>query len=200
MQLEATMETINLNDFLDFSYFSNLKANKNEVAWVNLKANLKNNNYDSNIWLKKSDEIIQLSSFNKENSFFWYQDQIVFSGVRGSSDQKQSDEEKIITHFYILKTDGGEAQKFFTLPLKVLKIEHLIDDKFVVLASSDLRYPNWHEMDKEARLMALKDFSENDGYEEIEDLPWWGNGLGFTNYKRSRLYLYDNKKIGRAHV
>jgi len=191
------MKTINLKDFLDFNYFSNLKANQNQVAWVNSKANLKDNNYKSNIWLKAADSTFQLTNFDSESAFFWYQDQIVFSGIRGQDDQKQSDEEKIITHFYAIKTTGGEAVKLFSLPLKVLKMEHLTDGKFVFVAGSDLRYPDWHLLGKKERLEILEKQADESGFYEIDDLPWWGNGLGFTNQKRNRLYIYDikNKQI-----
>ena len=46
------------------------------------------------------------------------------------------------------------------------------------------------------RFALLCDYDRNEGeepdYEVFEEIPFWGNGLGYTSGKRNRLYLWEN--------
>lgn len=183
------MEAIKLDDFLEFKYFSQLQASGQQVAWVKSQANLANNNYDSNIWLKSETDIRQMTSFNQESSFTWYQDQLLFSAKRTATEQTAN--EQVTTNFYRLATDGGEAVKLFSLPLAVTRIEHWYDSKFLVLAKINLAYPDWHLLSDAEKQSAQSKLKEQENYLEIEDLSWWSNGVGFTNQMRLRLFLFD---------
>lgn len=45
--------------------------------------------------------------------------------------------------------------------------------------------------EKQAKIDRVK---EDESYEVLDEIPFWSNGAGFTNKKRSRLYLYESKK------
>ena len=46
-------------------------------------------------------------------------------------------------------------------------------------------------MDEEEKVKALKEKKDMEDYEILDELPFYGNGLGYTNKKRNSLFLYE---------
>lgn len=187
------MEKIEQKDFLSFKYLSNINTSNGTTAFVVSQADEDKDGYSSNIFLAKNGKVKQWSGLDKESSFTWYHDQLLFSGIRSEKDKKATEKFKAITHFYQLAADGGEALKCFTIPLKVSHIKYWTDDYFLVVATVDLNYPDWHTMSEEQREEAVKKQQSESGYEVIDELSWWSNGRGFVNKTRSGLFLFNAK-------
>ena len=46
-------------------------------------------------------------------------------------------------------------------------------------------------MGEEEKVKALKEKKDMEDYEILDELPFYGNGLGYTNKKRNSLFLYE---------
>lgn len=174
------MEKLKLDDFTKYKFLSGIKhgKEKGKLAFVVHNIDKEENKYLSNIWLYYKGNLRQITTFDKESSFIWLNDEeIIFSSNRDEID-KSKETKKEITKFYKININGGEAKKYFEIDKNVINIEKLTENKFIFTASYD----------KEDKNKDKKSFIE------LDEIPFWSNGSGYTNKKRSRLYIYDLEK------
>lgn len=158
------------DSFAEFSYGHSPKLSPKEdyVIYSISKADLEDNCYKTNLYAYNIEENFnfQLTSSNKDSSFIFLDDYtILLSSSREKKDKKSA--------FYKLSLKGGEASHLFDIELAVSKIIKLEEGKFLVRGS--------------------KFADRNEGYHEIDRLPFWLNGAGFTYDSHHKLYIYDQK-------
>ena len=137
------MEKIALDHWLKFKFIGNLKTSPNQkrFSFSVATTDLKKDKYESNIWVKDENRLIQLTGMNQESFSIWLDDEtILFSSPRL---KEESNYPK--TDFFKISVNGGEATKAFTIPLSVGSIKKLDDHKYLLTASCDLRYPNQYK-------------------------------------------------------
>ncbi len=191
------MERIRIDDFVDFKFISGLEYNEKGTyaCFVVYQGDVQDNDYKSNLWLYDAgnDQCRQLTGHNEDHSFIWLNDNehLIFRSTR---DQKAIDRKKqgeILTVFYRINVHGGEGEKFFEVPLVVGQIEQIDATNFLLLGTYNPKNPNLLGMDDRTKDEILKHGKEEKDYEVLEEIPFWGNGLGFTSGNRRRLYLYN---------
>ena len=65
-------------------------------------------------------------------------------------------------------------------------------NKLVLTVKYDYNKPNLSHMEEgEEKKAALKAWKEEKDYEVFDELPFWANGQGIVNKKRTRLAVYD---------
>ena len=186
------MNPILLEDFSNFKYLSNVTFSPEgkSACFVVSEADLKNNDYKSNIYLRKDGKIRKLTSGNKEGSFFYADENTIMFAADRENEKEKSSGSKI----YKIALDGGEAELCFKLPISARKLILLENGDFLVLGSV---IPGFEELykgnDKLAKAMADA-AKENEDYEIVDKVPWWFNGAGFTKDVYASLYYYDVKK------
>lgn len=186
------MQKITIDDFINYKFLSGAKfSNDGKYAcFISHEADMKENSYISNLWIYdlKNDKHFKLTSFGKETSFYWMKDSenIIFSELRNKDDKEKAEKGEIFTKYYKINIHGGEAVEEFTIPLNVTSIEQIDKNMYLVTALYDEKDRN-DEKQKE----------EEKDYEVLDEIPFWSNGSGFINKKRSRLYLYyaDSNKV-----
>jgi dipeptidyl aminopeptidase/acylaminoacyl peptidase len=183
------MEQIKLDHWLKFKFIGNLKSSPNNkrISYSVTSTNLKKDNYESNIWIMDENRNYQLTGMNQESKSIWLDDEtILFSSARLKEETTYPK-----TDFYKISVNGGEAIKAFTIPLAVGSIKKLDDKKYIISASTDMRYPNlYKESEKKLEKHATK-LKEEEFATEINEIPFYSNGQDFTVYERNRLFLFD---------
>ncbi len=192
------MENLKLDDFTSYKFLSSPKISPGGkyTGFVVHQIDVDDNNYKSNIHIynEESKSSMKLTSLDEERSFIWKDENtILFSGLRDKKDKERVKAEDF-TIFYEISTLGGEANKAFEIPLRVNSIEFLDEENLLLTAGYDFYKPKLDEMSKEDKEKALKEMEENKDYEVLDEIPFWLNGVGFTNKKRNRLYLYNLKE------
>lgn len=193
------MERLVISDMLKFKFISNLSLSPDGklLGFVVHNMNEDDNNYESKIWVYNTEnkKMFQLTSFGKEKSFIWLDNEnILFSEIRDKKDEKRKENGEIFTSFYKINVNGGEAEKYFEVPYFVRKIEKLDNETFVLLFTYDKNIPDFSKMDEKEKQEALKKLKEEKDYEVLDEIPFWQNGAGFTNKKRTRLSLFNLKE------
>jgi dipeptidyl aminopeptidase/acylaminoacyl peptidase len=186
------MQRITIDDFINYKFLSDAKFSHDGMyaCFIAHEMDKKENSYNSNLWLYdlKNDKHFKLTSFGKETSFYWMKDSenIIFSELRSKDDKEKAEKGETFTKYYKINIHGGEAVEEFTIPLNVTSIEQIDENMYLVTALFDEKDRN-DEKQKE----------EEKDYEVLDEIPFWSNGSGFINKKRSRLYLYhaDSNKI-----
>ncbi len=190
------MKNIQLEDFTKYNFLSSLNYSpKGDTAcFVVSNCNLEDNTYDSNLWLYDLtlNKYHQLTAFNKERSYIWLQDNetILFQGVRDSKDKKKLEDGDEFTQFYKLNIRGGEAVKAFKIPMLVDTIVEVDEDTFLFTGIHKVGGKSSIGLSDAEKAEELKCRKEEKDYEVLDEIPFWSNGGGFTNKKRSGLYKY----------
>lgn len=191
------MEQIKIDDFVHFHFLSGLEFSPNGqyACFVVHKANLDDNDYDSNLWLYETStgRYFQLTALNKERAYTWLNDSehIVFTGMRDLKDRERKEKGEDLTTFYRINIHGGEAIKYFQVPLTVSQFKPIDEHRFLLAAIYNPNRPPLANLNDQEKAQALKQRKEEQDYEVLEEIPFWSNGHGFISGNRVRVYLYD---------
>lgn len=192
------MDKLQLDDFTKYKFLSGIQFSPNgqKCGFVLHHMDLEDNKYLSNIYiLDENGETKKLTSMDEERSFIWKDDNtIIFSSNRNKKDDKRKEKGEPFTSFYEINLSGGEASFLMEIPLNVTGIEILDDNTYLLTAIHDPElsdFNNLSDTDKEKRLEEIKEAKD---YEILDEIPFWSNGVGFTNKKRNKLYIYKVKE------
>ncbi|MGF6905533.1 alpha/beta hydrolase family protein [Fusobacterium sp. PH5-44] len=194
--MEKKLEKINLDDFLKYKFISNFlfSPNGETGAFVVHQSDYEENKYNSNIWTiqRKTKKIQKLTSLNDEKNFVWLDNNtIIFKGNRDKKIQKKVNDGETWTSYYSININGGEAEKFFDLPLNISQVKPINKSILMLVAQYDNSNPIINDFSGEKRANAIKKQKEDKDYEVIDEIPFWHNGSGFSNQKRDRIYIYN---------
>lgn len=189
------MRQIGIDDFTFYHYPTCMTAapGGKHAAMAVVEINEKENCYDSNLWLYDAEDgfLRQLTSGGKERNFLWLDaETILFIADRDPSYAEKRKNGEDWTCFYKIDISGGEARLAFAVPYKVGKMK-LAGDKLILSIKYDYAKPDLAHLEGEEKKAALAAWQEEKDYEVFDELPFWANGQGIVNKKRSRLALYD---------
>jgi dipeptidyl aminopeptidase/acylaminoacyl peptidase len=191
-------KAIEINDLAEVIFLSQPAFNPSGtlLAYVQSQADVPENKYNANIRLydlqKNQDR--HLTAGDAESSYIWLDDQtLLFAAQRSAKDTKRAAEKEEFTAFYSIRVDGGEAQKLFEIPAKAKQLKALTDSSFLFTMLTELNGKDLYTLKPEEQKEELKRRKEEEDYEVFEEVPFWLNGQGVTNGKRTRLCRYDLK-------
>lgn len=185
---------IMLEDFLEYTYLGMPQYNpsKNVLAFIASKANIDDNNYQSYLYVKKGDDILQLTSSAKEGSFYWQDDEtIIFKNMRDKKDMDKVEALEELSVYYTININGGEATRAFDIPLTVGSIKPLLDNQLLLQVNYNELYSHAYTLDDEAKAELLKSKKDMQDFDVYTQVPFHFNGAGNINDQRSALFTYD---------
>ena len=181
------MKAIELKDFLKYKFLNNIRIspdNSSAIFGVTI-CDEENNAYKQNIYLYRDGKAFALTQSGKDSAAMYLDsDTILFKSNREASDE-------VKTVFYKMSLLGGEAEKYFEIPLAVSKIEQISEDKIIFMASYDKDFSYVGREEKKDELLKAK--KEATDYEVFTKIPFCHNGGGYAKNTSSRLYTYDVK-------
>ena len=193
------MKPIQVPDFANYKMLSSMEFSpdgKYGVVCVS-QADVESNSYHTNLWVfqPKKGAFKQLTSGNAERSFdFNGPKSVIFPGLRAEKDKKAVKDGQLLTVFYEIGLEGGEAKELFRVPLSGASAKKVGKDLYIISALYDNARPDFASMKGDKLAAAKKEYEQSKDYEVLDELPFWFNGRGFINKKRNRLYLYNAKK------
>lgn len=164
-----------INDLMDYEFLSEIKVSndENKIAYKKTQANLKENKYDSDLYIYDQELEKSYRITDKKNASIY-----TFDGKNNLIYKYDSDD----TNDYFYKNDGnGLGDLAFKLNMDVKSIKWLKDDTYLISAS-----PKKTEEEK-------KIDKENSFYKEVTTLPFWANGVGYLKDETIYFYLYNLK-------
>ena len=192
------MQHLQLDDFRNYRFIDGLKLSpngKNTAALVR-QANM-DNGYDAAIFVDKGCGFKPLTSLSgKVGHFLWADDEtILFSEIRDKKDKEKIEKGLELTCYHSISIHGGEALPCFSVPAIVTKLEQLECGKFLATSIFDNARPCLDDKSEAEVGEILAAHKKTRGYQVIDELPYWFNGKGFTNKKRTRLNILENGKL-----
>lgn len=181
---------LEIEDICSYRFISSLKASPDRKRCVFSvhQANLEKNGYDTDLYLytSQNDSIRRLTYSGEEGSAVWIDEtHILFPSGRNGKDATIPG--RPVTEYYILNTDGGQAQSYMCIPAEVSWISPLGGERFAVLAKSYI--PDGNSPEPKAAERETW-YCREDDYIVADELPFRQDGMGITNGMRYRVFLY----------
>lgn len=190
------MRNLEINDFINYNFLSKLKLSPDgrHAAFVVSRADLGENGYKCYIHIldTQTKELRQLTYAGDSPSFIWYSDtELIFPSLRLAADKEKVKNGEKLTVYHKININGGEASEFFRLPYQVTDVKKLGGGRFAICCYCHPSDEDFDGMDENARKEAYAKLAEERDYEVLDEIPFWSNGDGFTNKKRTRLFIYE---------
>ena len=175
------MKKIEISTFLDFQYVSNpsFSPNGKYIAFVVSTADKADNAYKGNLYVydMEAKKVVKLTNGGDAKTYAWTKENtLLFPAVRDKEVKKEIEAGKLLSSFYEISPNVGEAMEAFTVEAKATSIKALPNGKYLLSVNQD----NYKDTRKKS-------------YEVFDELPFTGNGLGYTNAIRNRLAIYDRE-------
>ncbi len=184
---KVTMEDLgNIYMLSDVSYSPNGKA----AAFVVNQALVKENKYSSCIWILENNTPRKLTTGGSESSYLWLDSEnLIFPGDRKKNHPPLPGQS--CTVYNKINIHGGEAEEYFSIPMKVKTIRKVSDHEFLFTGVYQHHAIDLSNLKGEDRDLAIAQIEEEKDYEVFDELPFWANGRGVINKQRTRLYFFD---------
>jgi len=170
---DMTMKKIEIDTFLKFRFLSNphFSPDGTKIAFTVSVPDRETNGYLSDLYLydlgKKT--VSRVTCAGDAKIWSWTaENTLIFTAAL------KKEKENGTSFFYEISPSGGEASCRASVPASVTGIRLLPDGRYLLT----IRHDNY------------KDTREK-SYEVFDELPFWGNGQGYTNAKRNRYAVYD---------
>lgn len=180
------MKRIEIDTFLKFQFLSSpqFSPGGTKIAFTVSRPDLGSNGYLSDLYLYdlETKSVSRITAGGDAKTWAWTPDNtLLFSAAR--TDAEKRDKENGITHLYEISPSGGEAVCRASVPAVITGIHLLPDGRYLLT----IRHDNYKDTRKKS-------------YEVFDELPFWGNGQGYTNAKRNRYAVYDLKSGDLTYV
>ncbi|MBN1857756.1 S9 family peptidase [Candidatus Bipolaricaulota bacterium] len=184
-----TPRGVQIEDLLRYRFLSSPKVSPDArwSAFVVKQASADSKGYDSNLFLVdlEGGGVRQLTSSGKDGVFVWSEDSrsIIFASKRDEKTGENGAKREPSTDLYRIFLNGGEALPLATVPLAVEQLRLADDHRLLIMARMA---PGTSELGG-----GDNPTSDGDDYEVLDEIPYWQNGIGFTNRRRVHLFVYD---------
>ncbi|MEA5038933.1 MAG: S9 family peptidase [Clostridiaceae bacterium] len=188
------MKELQLNDFLHYKCLSALTfaPGGDRAAFIITEADEERNAYRQNIWLYENGGVRRLSAMDKEGRFVWEDEcHLLFPACRTPEEQKRAEDKDAFTAFYRIDIHGGEALPAFTMPFSAQALKPLGDGRWAITGTIDASRPDAYLLDNEDRKKLAEEYREDTDYIVADEIPYWYNGKGDINKRRTALFLFD---------
>ena len=187
---EEFMKPISVDDFSKFKYLSNITFSPEgkTACLVVSQADRKKNDYKSFIYLYRDGKMKKLTSFGKEGSFQYLdEDTLLFPGKREEGDEVSG------SIYYSISLSGGEAEKAYEFPIPVSKVLPLPGGDLILCGRVMPGFEDLYKGNPKYLAEFKKYQKENEDYEIIEQSPWWWNDGTYTKGAYTGLFRYEKK-------
>jgi dipeptidyl aminopeptidase/acylaminoacyl peptidase len=187
------MKDMNLDLFLNFKFISNLSQNPSEdkFAYLVAIADYKKNEYNYQLHLYDQMKNQKLFDLKNKGSFLWESDQsILFPYTKTKKQEKKVKEEKYTLYYRYHLTDKKiELAYEFPFLTSILKV--LNQNELLLSATLDKESHNLYKLNNDDRKKLLDQKKKDALYEDINEIPFYFNGLGFIANQRNQLFIYE---------
>lgn len=189
-------ERLLTEDFTNYSFLSTpqFSPDGSKAAFVRKKANLQNNSYDTELWVVDiaSGEKKQIAVLN-DGAFFCWEDgtHLLYPNLKDAADILTREQGELLRVFYAMDICSGKEAICFKVKTNANHIEKLDNGTYLLTSWFDAARPDAENAQGEEKARRLAQIADDLRYEIVDEIPFWWDGLEFTNKKRTRVYLYD---------
>ena len=151
------------------------------LAFEVTRADREKNTYHTDIYIAKDRKAKRVTWSIDANIVLWDDDDTLI--IR----RKTPDKEDGLTELFRLSMHGGEAEPWISLPFALGKMEKL-GDGYVAAGTISRDDPDAYLDPEEVRKDKKEKEKKEADYHVADEVPYWFNGAGFVNGKRTALF------------
>lgn len=188
----SQMERIKLDEFLNYKYISGLSANPSQtlISFVVAKAALKKNDYFYDLYYSDGKKHSKALSLKNKGGFIWESDDtLLFPLTKNKKEEKAVKEKNTFYYRYTISKNKVEKAYEFTFPATIMKV--LLNHKLLLQANLSKDQHHLYLDRDDSRKKYLEEEEKKALYEDINEIPFYSNGSGFTANLRNQLFIYD---------
>ena len=189
------LKPIEINDITTYRFPENLQYNEDGslLAYTVIRSDVEKNTYHRDMYLCKDQDSKQIT-FSIDASVVCFDDAETLILRRRTEETKPYE-----TELFKLNVNWGEAKPWLTLPFGMGSLKKVKENLYVVTGAIDALDADFYLKTKEEREKKIEELKKEEDYEIVDEVPYWANGVGYTNKKRNALFLVDTKenKINR---
>ncbi len=188
------MKELQLTDFLDYKYISNLQSNdaQSHFAYIVSKANLSNNNYEAELYIHDHTKAHKALSLNENQRFFWEDDENILITFAKTDEEKELVKSRH-TILYRYNLTQKTFEKVHKLYIPVQSIEVINETTWLLTTSLHKDAHTLYE-DSANRDDYLNTLETQKLYEEITSIPFYMDGGDFTRENIPQVIIYNPKE------
>ena len=184
------LKPIEINDITTYRFPENLQYNEDGslLAYTVIRSDVEKNTYHRDMYLCKDQDSKQIT-FSIDASVVCFDDAETLILRRRTEETKPYE-----TELFKLNVNGGEAKPWLTLPFGMGSLKKVKENLYVVTGAIDALDADFYLKTKEEREKKIEELKKEEDYEIVDEVPYWANGVGYTNKKRNALFLVDTKE------
>ncbi|MBR2792067.1 MAG: hypothetical protein IKE12_05330, partial [Erysipelotrichaceae bacterium] len=174
------MNKITAEKLYDFKFVSNVMFNPSDdrCAYQLSWADKEKNDYFTTVYINEN----RYESDNSTSIVTWK------DNVNLIIREKKEDADKGYSQLYLLNAVTKERTEFLKLPLAVNDMFRISDNEFFITASIDANSPDDYLLSEEDYKKKIEDLEKEKDYQVIDEVPYYFNGAGYVNKKRTALF------------
>ncbi len=187
-----TVSHTRIDDLLQYRFLSSPKVSPDQrwTAFAVKQADPDSHDYCSSLHLVdlESGNVRQLTASGKDGAFDWSEDSrsIVFTSKRNEKQKAGGTACDPETGLYRISVDGGEALPLGTISFAVEKLQCVGGGRLLFTARA-----TGSSVQGDTETNSERNAPDADDYEVLDEIPYWQNGIGFTNGRRVCLHVHD---------
>lgn len=193
---------ITANYFKEYINTTEMQPNGNGLfSFVKSEVKFDEDKYVSNLFLfdmEKKEITEQLTFEDYVGMHAWLDEEnIIIAAARDEEDKEAENKGIPIVVFNKFNIKTKEYTKLFKVNKGVWKFEKIDDERYLLLASENPVRDAYLEEAGGDWDEYLKIVERESKYMIVDEVPFWGEGSGFCNKERGRVYLYDKGELKR---
>ncbi|MBQ6489247.1 MAG: S9 family peptidase [Solobacterium sp.] len=190
------LEPITIEDIAKYRQPNGLMYNSDGsiLAFSVMRADKEKNCYHNDVWTARNGSAKQMT-FSLDAVPVMWDDDTTLVLKRNTQDSAAG-----TTELYKLSMEGGEAEPWITLPFIMTEFKKVKNRTYAAKGFINANDPDAYKDSDEVRKQKAEDLKKEADYTVVDEIPYWFNGAGFTNKKRSAVFLIqtgDSVKIKR---
>ncbi len=188
------MKKVVLEDILKYRFPENIQVSPEggTAAFQVAYADTEKNGYKRDVWVIRDEKATQLTATLNANIVLWDDESTLV--LRRTTDDKG------LTELFKMNINGGEAMPWLQLPIALGSMKKVGEDHYVASVSIDMNDPDAYKDDADTRKQKAEDKKKDADYEVVDEIPYWFNGRGFTNGKRTALFDIKTNPLEMTRV
>ncbi|MFW5893197.1 MAG: prolyl oligopeptidase family serine peptidase [Bacillota bacterium] len=188
------MEKMTKENLLDFNFLTNLKVSPNEAraAFTLARANGEENTYHHTLYTYEDGDVKKHRKLHENSGFIFLDDTTLLLDLQKNKEEKEALREASRKSIYRYDLEKKSLEEAFTLPLPAT-LEEVVDANTLLISAFLTEADHVLYEDESKREEHLKQKKKDSAYEDIDDLPYYFNGMGFKTGKHKQLFLYDTE-------
>jgi len=187
------MKSIRKEMMNDFNFLGKLKTSpkRTRYGFIKSQAEFEENEYHHTLYIGQNKRIDKVRKLKTNSDFLFLDEETILLDYQKNKDERQQLKEKHKKSFYYYKIEDKHLEKAFTLPFNATLEEVIDDNHLLISAQMTIDDHILYEGDEEARASYVKDLKKHSQYEDIEEIPYYFNGKGFTTDKKKQVFIYQ---------